>query len=100
MAQVILTCRDAREPLAPGSLPSPRNCRLCDEPLQMSGEGRLKLASHPDAWVVCNDCGLALVQELEGRGRIEVQLHENAKREMAAGHVDRNPLTQWVRDRK
>lgn len=99
LPEAVIVCRTARERFSPGAALASSGCKLCDEPLQISDDGRRALLEKPGAWLLCNPCSLELAREIEKLGvGFDLYASKNA-REQARGSARSNPLNQFVEKR-
>ena len=94
--EIVIICCACKYGIVPGAATG-FACSICLEPLQLTPDGGLEqFRKHPDAALLCNDCGLLYVYMAESQ--IEsYEMSPHAKAQLASG--DRSPLARFLRKR-
>jgi len=93
--QMVIVCRSAKESLSPGALLG-FECAICNEPLQITPDGKACYESMGGAELLCNPCGLLYVQIADESGRLAgTALSQTAKTQLDKGNDSR--LAHWIR---
>ena len=93
--QITMICRSSDEPLNPGARAG-YVCSICGARLQVTQDGRERMAHTPDVILLCNPCGLLYVHIAKGAGVLAgTETSPAAKAQLDQGNQSR--LANWIR---